>query len=506
MKKILSITLILLLVLTGCSKNEETIIPNDDEVTIELSNDKILVNGEENTTDSGIMIHNNIRYYKENQAEGYGEGEEVDSHSQDEADAHTVIEINKPGTYRISGSIDKGQILIDLGDEAKDDPTQVVNLILDDVSITSTVAPAILVVNAYECSQAEVSDPLTVDTTNAGFNLIFAENSDNFIAGSYVAKIYKEGTTEKLYKYDASITSLVSMNVSEEGSNGRLIVTAENEGIESAMHLTINSGTIEITSGDDALNASEDNQSVMTINGGNITLNSTLGDEGDGADSNGWIVINNGNIVANANPKSADGGLDADLGIYINGGIVVASGQMLDEISKDSTQLHMILSFMNIESENKIVVLKDQEGNYVMGFDLEYYGYYVISSPLLTEQDYTLYLVSSVEGEYSSGIYTNIESTEDEQQLGYSGGMFANMSFDNSNFNAEGNMIESRPMDIEGERPEEPSGERPEGMPDRPTNEDGNPLGGMMNEDEVYDIFSLSANSNTFMNISIIGE
>ena len=89
---------------------------------------------------------------------------------------------------------------MDLGEDSKDDPTAVVNLTLDNVDLTSSVASAILVVNAYECADEEVSE--VVDLSDAGFNLILADGSINQINGSHVAKIYEEGTSDKKYKYD----------------------------------------------------------------------------------------------------------------------------------------------------------------------------------------------------------------------------------------------------------------------------------------------------------------
>ncbi|HIQ87777.1 MAG TPA: carbohydrate-binding domain-containing protein [Candidatus Scatomorpha gallistercoris] len=48
------------------------------------------------------------------------------------------------GTYRLTGTLSQGQIAVDLGDEAKDDPDAVVTLILDNVDVTCTVAPALI--------------------------------------------------------------------------------------------------------------------------------------------------------------------------------------------------------------------------------------------------------------------------------------------------------------------------------------------------------------------------
>ena len=104
-----------------------------------------------------------------------------DEHTAEEAGAHTVVTIRKAGTYRVSGSLSAGQLAVDLGDDAKTDPSSVVTLILDGVDITCTVAPAVIFYNVYECdadfvaydneeTDNYVSSP-TVDTSAAGANV-----------------------------------------------------------------------------------------------------------------------------------------------------------------------------------------------------------------------------------------------------------------------------------------------------------------------------------------------
>ena len=126
-----------------------------------------------------------------------------------------------------------------------------------------------------------------VDITNAGVRIILADDSENTVTGSHVAKIYKEGTTQedvdagnakKQWKFDAAIESLVSIAFdAEEEGTGSLAVNSDNEGIETYLHLTVNGGNININSFDDGINANEDGVSVITINGGVVTVNAGAG-------------------------------------------------------------------------------------------------------------------------------------------------------------------------------------------------------------------------------------
>ncbi|MBR3935497.1 MAG: carbohydrate-binding domain-containing protein, partial [Oscillospiraceae bacterium] len=135
-------------------------------------------------------------------------------------------------------------------------------------------------------------------------------------------------------KYDGAFYSRASLNIDggEEGT-GVLNIEAENEGLNSEMHLTINGGNINITSQDDGINANEDGVSVITINGGGIIVSGGLGAEGDGIDSNGKIVINGGKLWAFGNGRTGDGGIDADMGITVNGGSVAAFGSRNDSVT-----------------------------------------------------------------------------------------------------------------------------------------------------------------------------
>ncbi|MBE5962530.1 MAG: carbohydrate-binding domain-containing protein [Lachnospiraceae bacterium] len=453
---------------------EETVAKEAFEGTvIALSDNGIKVNGESVSTDetSAVYTGADIVYYEEGKDDTYGAGSEADAHTAEEAAQHTVITITQPGTYKVTGTISYGQIAIDLGSDAEKDKEAVVNLVLDNADITCTVAPAIVVYKAYECGSDDTETATKdVDTTAAGFNLILADNSINTVNGSYVAKIYKEGTTDKLHKYDAAIDSKVSFNINGgEAGNGILTVNAENEGISSGLHMTINGGIITVNAGDDSINTSEDNVSVLTVNGGILTCDSGNGSEGDGIDSNGYIVINGGYTIACSNPQSMDSGIDSDLGIYINGGTLLATGNMYDEVSEDSEQTFMVLGFNETKAEDKLILIKDADGNPVSAFNaVNDYTVLVYSSPELAEGDYTLYEVSSVTGDRNGSIYTNITDYTDAVQLQYTStsmGMGGKMASGNMEMPGDGQVPEGMELPTDGEAPEMPAdGQMPEGM------------------------------------------
>ena len=347
MKKLLCILLTMAL-LAGCSAPAPGTEPaSADEVLIRLSD-----GGVEFPEGSGVHTANDIVSDDANTAE---------------AARHTVVHIAEPGTYRISGALSAGQIAVDLGENAKTDPNAVVTLILDGAEITCSVAPAVIFYNVYESGQPDGP---------AGAHVVLAQGSENRVVGSH---------TEE---YDGALYSRMSMKL---GGTGRLRIEADNEGLCSEMHLTVDSGTIAIASGNDGINANADGESVVTVNGGNLTIQVTGGTgEGDGIDSNGSIVINGGTVQSYACAASADSGIDADLGIQINGGTVLATGNMLDRIAEGG-QTYAAFQFAQPQAAG-VYTLKNAAGDLVLeAAALNEFQYLFLSDPALTEGTYTLW-------------------------------------------------------------------------------------------------------------------
>ena len=505
MKKFISaaIALSMLLSFASCGKTQTS---NDTEqkidgVKINLSDSGITVDGALATSNENEAVYtaNDIIYYEDGRDFTYGEGKEDDAHSKEEADGHTVVHITKPGTYVLSGKLSKGQVAVDLGEDAKTDKNAVVKLVLNGADITSTVAPSIIFYNVYECGSddTETADK-TVDTVDAGAIVQIADGTENTLNGSYVAKIYKsvvlndDGTeitdSKKLHKYDGTLYSKMTMNI--EGDIGILNVNAENEGIVSELHLTINGGIINIVSGDDGINTNEDGVSVTTVNGGTLNIKvSENAAEGDGIDSNGWLVINGGNVFTQACSKSGDAGIDSDNGIYINGGTLTATGNMLDEIS-GGAQNYAVFSFREKQEGSKAYELQHSNGEAAIKCTPENsFTYLIVSSPMLKGGDYKL---------LADGKELSVAESAGGMKGGFGG---------------------QRPEGMTGEQnpdgltpPQMPNGERP--TPPNGSEADGNQPPEMPNEEKPTDtngtapdgndngtgktVFNLNAGGNTY--------
>ena len=407
-----------------------------DEVSIAFSDNGIKVDGEDISLDEGerVYLAHDVVYYEDrdeyDSGNPYGEGTDDERHSAEDATAVSVVHITQAGTYRLAGSISAGQVWVDLGEDAADDANAQVRLVFDNLDITCEVAPAVVFRRVYECDGDWSADAAsaTVDTSDAGAVVVIADGSVNNVTGSHVARIYKDNEEQKkLWKIDGAFYSFMSMNIEgEQDGTGVLNITADNEGLDSELHLTLNGGNVSIASQDDGINTNEDGVSVTTINGGTLHIVAGLGDEGDGIDSNGFLVINDGTVISMANPRS-DSGLDSDMGSYINGGTVVALGSTMDWAESDSDQVTMNLQFASSQNAGDAIVVCDESGNVVFAYDpsedetasgktRSYLGAVLSCPNFEVSQTYSVYVGGVVSGQETQGVY------DVETVTGYEGG------------------------------------------------------------------------------------
>lgn len=414
-----------------------------DEVAIIFSDNGIKVDGEDISLDEDerVYLAHDVVYYEDrdeyDSGNPYGEGADDERHSAEDAAAVSVVHITQAGTYRLTGSISAGQVWVDLGEDATDDASAQVRLVFDNLDITCEVAPAVVFRRVYECDGDWSADAAsaTVDISDAGAVVVIADGSVNNVTGSHVARIYKDNEEQKkLWKIDGAFYSFMSMNIEgEQDGTGVLNITADNEGLDSELHLTLNGGNVSIASQDDGINTNEDGVSVTTINGGTLHIVAGLGDEGDGIDSNGFLVINGGTVISMANPRS-DSGLDSDMGSYINGGTVVALGSTMDWAESDSDQVTMNLQFASSQDAGDAIVVCDESGNVVFAYDpsedetasgktRSYLGAVLSCPNFEVGQTYSVYVGGVVSGQETQGVYDVETVTEYEggTQQAYTG-------------------------------------------------------------------------------------
>ena len=136
-----------------------------------------------------------------------------------------------------------------------------------------------------------------------------------------------ESGTLTLSAGDDALHCDYTLNIGAEGTDGPSVtVTSCNEGLEGAT-VNVFSGSISIQSTDDCINAANADLSgysyELNIFGGTITARS---DNGDGFDSNGDLTISGGYVTVWTANAADNEPLDADGTVTVSGGTVLAAG------------------------------------------------------------------------------------------------------------------------------------------------------------------------------------
>ena len=210
-----------------------------------------------------------------------------------------VLTITKGGTYKISGSLDNAQLRVCV------EKTELVDLIFAGVSITN-----------------KTSAPLYIESADK-VSLELAAGTENILtdAKTYV---FPEGED----KPNACIYSSEDLTIKGEGT---LTVNAYyNNGIGTKNDLKIKSGNVTVTAANNALKG---NQSVK-IEGGSITLKGADGIKSDSLlEGEGIIQILGGTL----NITAGDDGLQAVTDITIAEGASVTVNAADKDVNSDGT-------------------------------------------------------------------------------------------------------------------------------------------------------------------------
>lgn len=264
---------------------------------------------------------------------------------------------------------------------------------------------------------------------------------------------------------DDAIHCDLLLDIGAEGTDGPAItITDCYEAIEAAT-LNIRSGDIDITSSDDCLNAANSDLSgydfSMTISGGTITAYSS---GGDGFDSNGSLTISGGTVAVWTANTADNQPLDADGTITISGGAVLAAGGssgMGMKLSASQACVTFGTSGMggfggSAITKGSAVTIQDADGNAVYsGTALCNAGSVFFSSPALTSG--TTYTLTGGSSTLTADAQTGSISSG-MSGMGGPGGQMPGGQFPGGSG--------QRPDDAEsGQRPSMPSGGQPPAAP-----------------------------------------
>lgn len=283
-----------------------------------------------------------------------------------------------------------------------------------------------------------------------------------------------ESGTLEISAGDDALHSDGELNIGADGTDGPSIsITSCYEGLEGTV-VNIFSGDIDLQSTDDCINAADSDQPngdfQINITGGSITASTS---NGDGFDSNGDLIISGGSVAVWTANAADNEPLDADGTVTISGGTVLAAGESSGMgIHLEASQPCVIFSGDSSEgggfrqtalltNGSSFSILSDDQTTLYSAEAICSASYIIFSSPDLTESGSCM--LSSEDTETTSSAQSGSISTG----MGRRGGSKGLEDF----------------KKIDGQRPE---GKRPEGNP--PSGErngqqpGGNPPSGENNE------------------------
>ncbi len=283
-----------------------------------------------------------------------------------------------------------------------------------------------------------------------------------------------ESGTLEISAGDDALHSDGELNIGADGTDGPSIsITSCYEGLEGTV-VNIFSGDIDLQSTDDCINAADSDQPngdfQINITGGSITASTS---NGDGFDSNGDLIISGGSVAVWTANAADNEPLDADGTVTISGGTVLAAGESSGMvIHLEASQPCVIFSGASSESGgfrqtalltngSSFSILSDDQTTLYSAEAMCSVSYIIFSSPDLTESGSCT--LSSEDTETTSSAQSGSISTG----MGRRGGSKGLEDF----------------KKIDGQRPER---KRPEGNP--PSGErngqqpGGNPPSGENNE------------------------
>lgn len=201
----------------------------------------------------------------------------------------STVTITQPGTYRLSGTLSDGQVVVSSAHDG------VVRLVLDGVDITSSTGAAIDVQDADQVS------------------VVLATGSDNQLED---AKTYADTASENAA--NAALYSSADLAISGGGSLA--VVAKSNDGISGKDGLVIAGGEIAVNAVDDAVRGKD----YLVVTGGALSLDAG----GDGLQSDadddaaaGYVALLGGEVTVAAASDGVQGFTD----VAVSGGTLAVT-------------------------------------------------------------------------------------------------------------------------------------------------------------------------------------
>lgn len=213
-----------------------------------------------------------------------------------------TVTITAPGTYRLTGTLSDGQVVVDSAAEGT------MRIVLAGVAITSSTTSALAIMDADEAV------------------ILLADGTSNTLVDA-TTYVHPDSQTDEP---NAALFSSADLTIAGTGS---LTVTGNsNDGIASKDGLAITGASVQASAVDDGIRGKD----YVSIQDADVTVQS--GGDGIKADNDedtdkGFIVVRAGTVTV----TSGDDGLTAATDLVVSGGtLAVTAGGGAPEVSQDS--------------------------------------------------------------------------------------------------------------------------------------------------------------------------
>ena len=309
-------------------------VTNDDAVAIQM----FLLNKGELKPSSGDPVAEATKIHLKNTSiEVEGDNATVDG---------TTVTITHSGEFYVDGTLDDGQINVNIADSKTDAET--VKIFLNGANITGKSAPAILVTNAENTS---------INIVDGTENTI--TDGDTAYAGDFAKTAVIEAKDDLTIKggekgdgvlnITANTQDAVSCNNDIKVNGGKINITTSSsetktDAIKAKKSVTVKDGKLEIDATGDGIKSSK---GAVSFTGGKTKIKAG----NDAVQAETTIDISGGRLIA-----GGDRGLTAVTGINITGGTVVATAtdnQVDEKLLAGTTQTTALLNCIDDPTNEK---------------------------------------------------------------------------------------------------------------------------------------------------------
>ncbi len=294
----------------------EAVVVTDDAATTTVASDSVTVAAE---TEANAETHETVDDYTYDEADiiditlGTAIVADADSVTVD----GTTATITTAGTYRVSGVLADGGLVVDAGDGT-------VRIILDDADISNADGAAIAVMSAGTAVVVLAEGSTNTLTDGAAYDLPEGEDEPN--AALYSAAdltITGEGALSVSGNYNDGIASKDGLII----DSGAITVVAVDDGIRGKDYVVIDGGDLDVISGGDGIksdNEEDPERGYITIAAGEIDVIST----DDGVQAVTDVLITGGTLTISAGEGAATDesgrGIQGDVSVVVSGGTITA--------------------------------------------------------------------------------------------------------------------------------------------------------------------------------------